>query len=110
MLDMVYRAEQVKLSQILRRMEDLKRQLDELDRPKIYEDIDPVRLASINLRWETWVFERKKNIMIELANAARDREAQRPKVAEALARREAASKVLKVATSKNELTRSRRFS
>ena len=48
--------------------------------------------------------------MMDLAVSARDREALRPKVAEALARREAAAKALKVATSQHEVTRLRRLS
>ncbi|SLN32014.1 hypothetical protein [Pseudooctadecabacter jejudonensis] len=93
MLDMVYRAKQSHLQNAARRVQELRTQLAELDRPVSECFDDPSTRAGANLLWETWVIDRKKKINQEMAHAARDREEAKAKVAQALAKLEAARAV-----------------
>lgn len=89
-LESVFQAKQVSLARIGRRIQNLKAQLKQLDRP-FQSGLESAAVRSgADVRWEAWAQERRKLIMQELALAARDRENERVVVARALAKLEAA--------------------
>ncbi len=92
-LDAVFRAKQTRLAKINQRIIDLKAQLASLDRPQDADLDAPATRAGADVLWDTWVQDRRKLIMKELALAARDRENERVVVANALAKLEATRKL-----------------
>lgn len=94
LLDMAFQAEKAKMAQATRQIEDLTSQITALDSPKAIDENPSVVMAEVLTLWETWIADRKKQLNQELALALRNREALRPLVSKAFARREAASKAL----------------
>ena len=92
-LDAVFRAKQTRLAKINQRIIDLKAQLASLDRPHNADLDAPATRAGADVLWDTWVQDRRKLILKELALAARDRENERVVVAKALAKLEATRKL-----------------
>lgn len=94
-LDAVFRAKQVHLAKINLRIDELKTQLASLDRPVDADLKTPAMRAGADVLWDTWVQDRRKLIMQEIAIASRDRENSRAVVAAALAKLEAARRLNK---------------
>ena len=92
-LDAAFRAKQAQLAKANQRIEELKVQLVSLDQPAGAGIETPAKRAGADVLWSTWVQERRKLIMQELALANRDRENARVVVAAALAKLEAARKL-----------------
>ena len=92
-LEAVFRAKQVNLAKINLRIKELKAQLASLDRPIDADLKTPAKRAGADVLWDTWVLDRRKLIMQELAIASRDRENFRVVVAAALAKLEAARRL-----------------
>lgn len=90
LLDSVFRAKQVRLAQVNQRIKDLRAQLATLDKPAGTDLNAPATRAGADVLWDTWVQDKRKLIMRELALAARDRENERVIVAAALSKLEAA--------------------
>ena len=89
-LESVFQAKQGDLARINQRIQNLKAQLAQLDRPFQSGLGSAAVRAGADVRWEAWAQDRRKLIMQELALAARDRENERVVVARALAKLEAA--------------------
>lgn len=108
MLEAVYQAKQAGLGRLMARMADLRAQHHELDHPDYAPPDSAAARAGANLRWDTWVEQRKTLINRELLEAARQREVIRADVAQSLARLEAARKALdRARTQENEQSKRR---
>jgi len=92
-LEMAFRAEQLKMAKIVQRIADLRAQLTSLDRSESFDPLSTANRMGADVLWETWVQERKTLIMQEQALALRDREAQRSQLIAALSKLEAAKQV-----------------
>lgn len=90
LLEMAFQVEQVKMGKIVSRMADLKKQLDDLNRPSSVDPLSLATRAGADMRWATWVEHRKTLINKELAKAAQERERARANVAAALSKLDAA--------------------
>jgi len=95
LLDMAYKAEQMKMAKVLSRIRNLKTKIEALDRPQKVpsQDIDAATMAGADLLWETWAEDRKVLINRELALAYQDREAAKEGLAQSLSKLEAAKQV-----------------
>jgi len=93
LLEAAFRAKQSELSQVMMRMANLQSQIYALDHPQYADHDTPAMRAGANLRWDTWVENRKLLISRELIDAARQRETLRGQVAQAMAKAEAARKL-----------------
>ena len=100
LLDMAYKAEQMKMAKVLSRIRNLKTKIEALDRPQKVpsQDIDAATMAGADLLWETWAEDRKVLINRELALAYQDREAAKEGLAQSLSKLEAAKQVHRQAT------------
>ncbi len=108
MLEAVYRSKQAGLGRLVTRIADLQAQHHDLDHPDYAPPDSTAARAGANLRWDTWVEQRKTLINRELIEAARQREAIRADVAQSLARLEAARKALdRARTLENEQSQRR---
>jgi len=96
MLDMAYRAEQMKMAKIVTRMNELNAQLSALERPEHGDDdsLSAATLAGADLLWQGWVQNRKSLINRELALASRDRESAKTSLVKALSKLEAAKQMM----------------
>ena len=88
MLEAVYQSKQAGLGRLTARMVDLRSQRHALDHPDYAAPDSAAARAGANLRWDTWVEQRKTLINREPSEAARQRELIRSDVAQALARLE----------------------
>lgn len=93
LLEMAFQVEQVKMAKIAARIAELKQQLVQLDRPKETDTFSAATRAGADMRWATWVQQRKSLINQEMALAAQERERARSGVASALSKLEAARQV-----------------
>lgn len=93
LLEMAFRAEQVKMAKINARIGALNVQMDELDRPRSKSDLSAATRAGADLFWSNWAQQRKILINQEIALAAQEREHVRASVAAALSKLEAARQV-----------------
>lgn len=95
MLDMGYRAEQMKMAKVVTRINDLNAQLSALERPDLGSEdtLSAATLAGADLRWESWAQDRKRLINRELALASRDRERAKADLVKALSKLEAAKQM-----------------
>lgn len=93
LLEMAFQAEQVKMGRIAARIAQLKDQIAQLDRPKATDGFSAATRAGADVRWATWVQQRKTLINQELAAAAQEKERARVAVAAALSKLEAARQV-----------------
>lgn len=90
LLETVFQAEQLKMAKVNARISALKKQLSDLDRPPLADSMSVATIAGADLRWQTWVQQRKGLINQELALAMRDRAAVRSGMVTALSKLEAA--------------------
>jgi len=93
LLDIAFQAEQLKMGKIKNRINLLKLQMMEIDKPMRVAALSAANLAGADLRWDAWVHDRKLLINQELAHAFRDREAARGEMIKALSKREAAKQM-----------------
>jgi hypothetical protein len=112
LLEMAYQAEQLKMAKIITRIQDLRSQLQALERPRRASapDINVATMAGVDLLWERWVQDRKVLINQELALASRDRELAKALVVKALSKLEAAKQVSAYTVDKARIVRERRSS
>lgn len=89
LLDMAFKAEQLKMSKVVARMAGLNSQLASLERPDFFDPQTVAFRGGADVLWETWVNDKKALIQQELALAARDREALRVRMVAALSKLEA---------------------
>lgn len=93
LLDMAFQAEQVKMAKVVARIEALKQQLRDLDRPTRAEPLSAAMRTGADLRWDAWAHDRKLMINQELAIASRDRERIKGDLIAALSKAEAAKRM-----------------
>ncbi|SMX40361.1 hypothetical protein [Octadecabacter ascidiaceicola] len=110
LLEMAFQTEQVKMSKIVQRINQLNEKLQEIDRPVRAEPLSAATRAGADLRWDTWAQDRKTVINQELALAMRDREQIRGDMIAALSKLEAAKKMHANAVAQARQTKARRAS
>lgn len=93
LLDSVFRARQADLAKVNARINTLNAQLESLEKPVSTDLSAPAQKAGANDLWKSWVQDRRKLVMQELALAYRDRENIRFTVAASLSKLEAAKRV-----------------
>lgn len=92
-LTAAYQAAQFETAQVLRRIEDIKAKLKDIERPTGFDPMGrEVRLGA-DVLWETWVQSRKTTLRQALALAYRDRESARDRMRIALSKLEAARRL-----------------
>jgi len=96
-LEMSFQAQQLRMSKVNERIEVLRDQIREIDKPTSHtgDALTPAVRAGADMRWQTWAQNRKALINQELALAMRDRELVRVEMTAALSRLEAAKRVEK---------------
>jgi len=94
-LEMAFQAQQLRMAKINKRVDTLKAQLREIDRPTSHQadPMNPAVRAGADMRWQSWAQDRKILINQEMAIAMRDREAVRVDMRSALSKLEAARRV-----------------
>ncbi len=93
LLDMAFQAQKVKMQKIARRIANLRKAIQDLDRPASHEPLSAATLAGADLRWDAWAHDRKLSINQDLALAFRDREVVRGDMVAALSKLEAAKEI-----------------
>ena len=109
-LEMAFQAEQLKMAQIGLRINDLKRQISEIERPEKSDPSEASWRTGADVLWETWVKDRKVLINQELVLAYRDREHARGRLVERLSKLEAARQIKRRVATNEEKTAARRSS
>lgn len=94
-LDMAFKAEQLKMAHVARRISGLRKQLSDLERPQSFDPMSIASRTGADVLWETWVKDRKALINQELALAHRDRELARSRLVETLSKLESAKQMEK---------------
>lgn len=103
-LEMAFQAEQLKMAQISLRINDLKRQIHEIERPEKPDPSEASWRTGADVLWEAWVKDHKVLINQELLLAYRDREHARGRLAKRLSKLEAARQLKhRVATNERKI-------
>jgi chromosome segregation ATPase len=92
-LEAAFQAEQARLADVSHRIETVQAQLDALRRPRLPEaeqDISAAAMAEADMRWRTWVEDRRRRLNEELARLRQEKEARRADLAQAFGKRQAA--------------------
>ena len=92
-LEAAFQAEQARLADVSRRIETVQARLDALRRPCLPEaeqDMSAAAMAEANMRWRTWVEDRRRRLNEELARLRQEKEARRADLAKAFGKRQAA--------------------
>ena len=107
-LNSVFLAEQSKLAGINARIEGLKEQLRSLDRKHELQLHDPAIRAGADMRWRTWVQDRRTLINREILSLKRQRLDIKQRVAKALSRLEACKSLVEKTQAEADALRARR--
>jgi hypothetical protein len=92
-LEAAFQAEQARLADVSHRIETVQARLDALRRPRLPEaeqDISAPAMAEADMRWRTWVEDRRRRLNEELARLRQEKEARRADLAAAFGKRQAA--------------------
>ena len=92
-LEAAFQAEQARLAEVSGRIEAVRAQLDALHRPPVPEagqEGSATAMAGANMRWRTWVEQRRRRLNEELARLLQEKEARRADLAAAFGKLQAA--------------------
>lgn len=92
-LEAAFQAEQARLAEVARRIAAIEAQLEALRRPvppEAGQDMAATTMAEADMRWRTWVEQRRRTLNEELARLRQEKEARRADLATAFGKRQAA--------------------